>query len=74
MLRHVITVTRLKRVNLWIGVGVLVYRGDSLGEDEDGRAHVVDRDVVVTGLVPEPWGVLLAYRGVAVRPEGGPAA
>jgi hypothetical protein len=65
----VISVARLARVHPWIRLNGLVYAGDELGLDENGKAVVVDRDGVVTGIAPDPEYILVAWRGVSVRPE-----
>jgi hypothetical protein len=63
--RTVITVTKLKILHPWVRVGVVVFRNDSIGIDRRGDPLRVDRDVVVTGIVPEGDGPLVAFRPYA---------
>ncbi len=60
--RSVITVTKLSILHPWVRVGVVVFKNDSIGIDRRGDALRVDRDVVVTGIVPENDGPLVAFR------------
>jgi hypothetical protein len=61
----VITVTRLSIPHPWVRVGVVIFRNDAIGIDRHGDPLHVDRDVVVTGVVPEPDGPLVAFRPYA---------
>jgi hypothetical protein len=61
----VITVTKLSFLHPWVRVGVVIFRNDSIGIDRRGEALRVDRDVVVTGIVPEIDGPLVAFRSYA---------
>jgi hypothetical protein len=58
----VITVTKLSFLHPWVRVGVVIFRNDSIGVDRRGEPLRVDRDVVVTGIVPENDGPLVAFR------------
>jgi hypothetical protein len=58
----VITVTKLRVLHAWVRVGVVVFKNDSIGIDRRGDPIRVDRDVVVTGIVPEGDGPLVAFR------------
>ena len=58
----VITVTKLSILHPWIRVGVVIFKNDSIGTDRRGESLRVDRDVVVTGIVPENDGALVAFR------------
>ncbi len=58
----VITVTKLSILHEWVRVGVVVFKNDSSGIDRSGDPLRVDRDVVVTGIVPETDGPLVAFR------------
>ena len=60
--RSVITVTKLRLLHPWVRVGVVVFKNDSIGIDRRGDPLRVDRDVVVTGIVPESDGPLVAFR------------
>ena len=60
--RVVITVTKLSILHPWVRVGVVVFKNDSIGLDRHGDPLRVDRDVVVTGIVPETDGPLVAFR------------
>lgn len=57
-----ITVTKLSVLHPWVRVGVVIFRNDSIGIDRRGDPLRVDRDVVVTGIVPESDGALVAFR------------
>ena len=46
-------------------VGVVIFKNDSIGIDGRGDPLRVDRDVVVTGIVPESDGALVAFRPYA---------
>jgi hypothetical protein len=70
----VIEVRAAKRLHPWVSVGVLIYAGDSLGFDDDGEEVRVKTDSIITGIVPEPWGALVALREASVRREPGPVA
>lgn len=61
----VITVTKLRILHPWVRVGVVVFKNDSIGIDRRGDVLRVDRDVVVTGIVPETDGPLVAFRPYA---------
>jgi len=61
----VITVTKLSILHPWVRVGVVIFKNDSIGIDRLGDVLRVDRDVVVTGIVPEPDGPLVAFRPYA---------
>jgi hypothetical protein len=61
----VITVTKLSSLHPWVRVGVVIFRNDSIGIDRLGEPLRVDRDVVVTGIVPEKDGALVAFRPYA---------
>ena len=63
--RYVITVTKLSILHPWVRVGVVVFKNDSIGIDRRGDPLRVDRDVVVTGIVPEKDGPLVAFRPYA---------
>jgi hypothetical protein len=63
--RIVITVTKLSILHPWVRVGVVVFKNDSIGIDRRGDPLRVDRDVVVTGIVPETDGALVAFRPFA---------
>jgi hypothetical protein len=63
--RAVITVTKLRILHPWVRVGVVVFKNDSIGIDRLGDLLRVDRDVVVTGIVPENDGALVAFRPYA---------
>ena len=58
----VITVAKLRVLHPWVRVGIVVFRNDSIGIDKRGDPLRVDRDVVVTGIVPEGDGPLVAFR------------
>ena len=58
----VITVTTLAMLHPWVRVGVVIFKDDSIGIDRRGQPLRVDRDVVVTGIVPETDGPLVAFR------------
>jgi hypothetical protein len=45
-----------------VRVGVVIFKNDSIGLDRRGDPLCVDRDVVVTGIVPESDGSLVAFR------------
>ena len=57
--------TKLSFLHPWVRVGVVVFRNDSIGIDRRGEPLRVDRDVVVTGIVPEKDGALVAFRPYA---------
>jgi hypothetical protein len=59
---RVITVTKLSVLHPWIRVGVVIFKNDSIGIDRRGEPLRVDRDVVVTGIIPETDGALVAFR------------
>jgi hypothetical protein len=61
----VITVTKLSILHPWVRVGVLIFKNDSIGIVQRGDPLCVDRDVVVTGIVPERDGPLVAFRPYA---------
>lgn len=61
----VITVTKLSILHPWVRVGVVIFRNDSIGIDRRGDPLRVDQDVVVTGIVPETDGSLVAFRPYA---------
>jgi hypothetical protein len=61
----VITVTKLRTLHPWVHVGVVIFKNDSIGTDRRGQALRVDRDVVVTGIVPEGDGPLVAFQPYA---------
>ncbi len=63
--RVVITVTKLSILHPWVRVGVVIFKNDSIGIDRLGDVLRVDRDVVVTGIVPETDGALVAFRPYA---------
>ena len=63
--RGVITVTKLSILHPWVRVGVVIFKNDSIGIDRRGDPLRVDRDVVVTGIVPESDGSLVAFRPYA---------
>jgi len=63
--RVVITVTRLSTLHPWVRIGVVIFKNDSIGIDRRGDLLRVDRDVVVTGIVPEADGPLVAFRPYA---------
>ena len=69
-----IEVRAARRLHPWVSVGVLIYAGDSLGFDDDGEEVRVQADSIVTGIVPEPWGALVAIRETSVRREAGPVS
>ena len=58
----VITVTKLRMLHPWVRVGDVIFKNDSIGIDRRGDPLRVDRDVVVTGIVPESDGPLVAFR------------
>ena len=60
-----ITVTKLSFLHPWVRVGVVIFRNDSIGIDRRGEPLRVDSDVVVTGIVPEKDGPLVAFRPYA---------
>ena len=60
--RCMITVTKLSVLHPWVRVGVVIFKDDSIGIDRRGDPLRVDRDVVVTGIVPENDGPLVAFR------------
>ena len=60
-----IRVTKLSILHPWVRVGVVVFRNDSIGIDRRGDPLRVDQDVVVTGIVPEIDGSLVAFRPYA---------
>jgi hypothetical protein len=61
----VITVTKLKILHPWVRVGVVIFKNDSIGFDGRGDVLRVECDVVVTGIVPESDGPLVAFRPYA---------
>jgi hypothetical protein len=61
----VITVKKLSILHPWVRVGVVIFKNDSIGIDRRGDRLRVDRDVVVTGIVPESDGPLVAFRPYA---------
>jgi hypothetical protein len=61
----VITVTKLRTLHPWVRVGVVVFKNDSIGIDRCGQPLRVDRDVVVTGIIPEGDGPLVAFQPYA---------
>ena len=61
----VITVTKLRMLHPWVHVGVVIFKNDSIGIDRRGEALRMDRDVVVTGIVPEGDGPLVAFQPYA---------
>ena len=65
--RVVITVTKLSILHPWVRVGIVVFKNDSIGIDRRGDPIRVDRDVVVTGIVPETDGALVAFRPYTER-------
>ena len=69
-----IEVRAAKRLHPWVSVGVLIYAGDSLGFDEDGEAIRVATDSIVTGIVSEAWGALVAVKQASLRRDPGPVA
>jgi hypothetical protein len=69
-----IEVRAAKRLHPWVSVGVLIYAGDSLGFDEDGEAVRVTSDSIVTGIVPEAWGALVAVKQASLRRDPGPVS
>ena len=71
---RMIEVRAAKRLHPWVSVGVLIYAGDSLGFDDDGEEVRVGSDSIITGIVPEPWGALVAFREARVRREPGPVS
>ena len=60
-----ITVTKLSFLHPRVRVGVVIFRNDPIGIDRRGEPLRVDRDVVVTGIVPEMDGPLVAFRPYA---------
>jgi hypothetical protein len=58
----VITVAKVRVLHPWVRVGVVIFKNDSIGIDKRGDPLRVDRDVVVTGIVPEGDGPLVAFR------------
>jgi hypothetical protein len=58
----VIMVTKLAILHPWVRVGVVIFKNDSIGIDRRGQPLRVDRDVVVTGIVSETDGPLVAFR------------
>jgi hypothetical protein len=60
--RCVISQTKLSILHPWVRVGVVIFKNDSIGIDRRGDPLRVDRDVVVTGIVPETDGALVAFR------------
>ena len=58
----VIAVTKLRTLHPWVRVGVVVFKNDSIGIDRRGQPLRVDRDVVVTGIIPEGDGPLVAFQ------------
>ena len=60
--QFVITVTKLSILHPWVRVGAVIFKNDSIGIDRRGDPLRVDRDVVVTGIVPETDGALVAFR------------
>jgi hypothetical protein len=60
--RRVMTVTNLSILHPWVRVGIVIFKNDSIGIDRRGEPLRVDRDVVVTGIVPEADGSLVAFR------------
>jgi hypothetical protein len=63
--RRVITVAKLRILHPWVGVGIVIFKNDSIGFDRHGDPLCVDADVVVTGIVPERDGPLVAFRPYA---------
>ena len=61
----VITVRKLRMLHPWVHVGVVIFKNDSIGIDRRGEALRMDRDVVVTGIVPEGDGPLVAFQPYA---------
>ncbi|HEV8670455.1 MAG TPA: hypothetical protein VGS01_06925 [Candidatus Limnocylindria bacterium] len=57
--------TKLKVLHPWVRVGVVIFRNDSIGFDRRGDVLRVECDVVVTGIVPESDGPLVAFRPYA---------
>ena len=57
-----ITIRKLAVLHPWVRIGVVVFKNDSIGIDSQGNPLRVDRDVVVTGIVPEVDGPLVAFR------------
>ena len=65
-------VRRLRRLHPWVKVGVLVWSGDALGYDEEGREVRLDADSLVRAIVPRPSGVVVALRATTIVREPGP--
>jgi hypothetical protein len=63
--RRVITVTKLRILHPWVRVGIVIFKNDSIGFDRHGDPLCVEGDVVVTGIVPERDGPLVAFRPYA---------
>ena len=61
----VIAVTKLRTLHPWVRAGVVVFKNDSIGIDRRGQPLRVDRDVVVTGIIPEGDGPLVAFQRYA---------
>lgn len=47
---------RVRSIHPWIHVNTVVFAADTIGVDQDGHLARVERDVVVTAIVPSPDG------------------
>jgi hypothetical protein len=62
-MRAVMAVTRLRSTHPWIHVRTVVFADDTIGVGTDGEPARVERDVVITAIVPaRDGGVLVLFR------------
>jgi hypothetical protein len=67
----VIEVTRLRSTHPWVRARMVIFADDTIGVGADGEPARVDRDVVVTAIVPaRGGGVLVLLRPFSQDGEG----
>jgi hypothetical protein len=65
----VIEVARLRSTHPWVHVRTVIFADDTIGVGADGKPAHIDRDVVVTAIVPaRDGGVLVIFRPFSERP------
>ena len=56
-------ITRLRSTHPWVRVRTVVFADDTIGVGTDGEPARVERDVVITAIVPSrDGGVLVIFR------------
>ncbi len=66
-----IEVARVRSTHPWVHVRTVVFANDTIGTDNDGDPARVERDVVVTAIVPARDGGLLVFLRPFVGDEPG---